>query len=327
VKDVLLKTMAASGAFLPFRLANTRKALVLTYHRFSLKTENFAHSQRLFTQQMEYLARHYRVAPLSQLAACIRGDAPMQQRLAAVTIDDGYLDAYEVAFTVLRRMGLPATLFVVTGFVDKRCWIWTDKMRYLLKQVREQELNLNIDGNTLNIHLNGKDSWVAGASRINNLLKKMPDEQKEEEIRRIACLLNLELPDIPPEEFRPVNWDQAREMDRHGLAIESHTATHPMMTRIDAARVKQELTASRIRLEAELNRSARIFCYPNGACDDSVRKAVAEAGYACAVTTVPGFNERNTDSFALRRINAITDMPHFIQATSGFELFKNRLRA
>ena len=37
---------------------------------------------------------------------------------AAITFDDGYRDNLEIAAPILKRRGLPATLFVASGFID-----------------------------------------------------------------------------------------------------------------------------------------------------------------------------------------------------------------
>src|SRR5947207_3047586 len=115
-------------------------------------------------------------------------------------------------------------------------------------------------------------------------------------------------------------------MDASGVAIESHTVTHPILTRIDTRRLARELTASRQRLEQVLDRPVTHFCYPNGDYDRQVRAEVERSGYRLAVTTAAGLNDASTDPLALRRIHTERDLTHFIQSTSGFEQAKDRLR-
>ena len=45
-------------------------------------------------------------------------DRPPVGRCVALSFDDGFLDNYRNAFPVLRRLGLPATFFVSTDFID-----------------------------------------------------------------------------------------------------------------------------------------------------------------------------------------------------------------
>jgi peptidoglycan/xylan/chitin deacetylase (PgdA/CDA1 family) len=326
MKRTLLKFMMNAGVFAPFRLANRNRALILMYHRFSESDGGAATSARAFAEQVRYLTTHYHVVPLGVLADHLASDSEsLPPRLAAITIDDGYRDVCEIAFPILQRYNAHATLFVVTDFLDRKAWVWTDKLRYLTSRTKLTELALTIDGRSLNLKLSDAASRLAAASRVNSILKLLPDAQKNDEIARLSSLLEVPLPDAPPAEFAPLTWDEAREMDRTCVQIESHTSSHPILTQIDDERLRLELCESRARVEAELEREADLFCYPNGDYDARVRGAVERAGYRCAVTTDYGMNEKGQNLLSLRRICAEADLPHFIQSTSGFEQMKIRL--
>src|ERR1051325_449292 len=131
MKRVVRHLLRASGAFAPFRLANRNKALILMYHRFATQESEAATSERAFERHLNYLTAHYRVVPLSQLADHRGRGRRLPPRLAAITIDDGYGDAYEIAYPLLRRYRVPAAVFVVTDFIERKSWLWTDKLKFL----------------------------------------------------------------------------------------------------------------------------------------------------------------------------------------------------
>lgn len=318
--------MRMTGAFAPFRLAMRDRALILTYHRFSAASALAATPARAFREQLDYLSARYRIVPLSAMARALASGESLTQASVAITIDDGYSDAYEIAFPILRRYNAPATLFVVTDFLDRKTWLWTDKLRFLTSRTDKRNLETTIAGRTLRAQLSDASARLDAADRVNSLLKALPDESKDEAIDRLSRELSVTLPAAPPAEFAPVTWDQAREMDSSGVEIGSHTITHPILTRVSDDRLATELVESRARLEAALNHGVDLFCYPNGDYDSKVRDEVARAGYACAVTTEAGFNDKRSDPLSLKRIHTACDLAHFIQATSGFEQVKNRLR-
>ncbi|HET8675281.1 MAG TPA: polysaccharide deacetylase family protein [Blastocatellia bacterium] len=326
MKAGLLNVMQAFGAFAPFRFANRSKALILTYHRFGELRDGVKTSAHAFARQLDYLSSHYRVVPLSALAELMRSGQEVPPRVAALTIDDGYLDAYEIAFPILRRYGVPATIFLVTGFVDRKGWLWTDKLRFLTLITRATRLEADLGGEKLRISLSGRASRLKAATALNSLLKALPDESKEDAINRIASSLRVSLPELPPHEYCSVSWDQAREMESFGMEIGSHTVSHPILTNVSEAVLQAELKESKARLEAELGHTVKLFCYPNGDYDARVRRAVEEAGYRCAVTVEPGLNDNLSDMLALKRVHTEQDMARFAQATSGFEQVKNRFR-
>jgi len=43
-----------------------------------------------------------------------------------LTVDDGYQDFYNLAFPILKKYEVPATVFFTTDFIDKRIWLWHD---------------------------------------------------------------------------------------------------------------------------------------------------------------------------------------------------------
>ncbi|MGH9934634.1 MAG: polysaccharide deacetylase family protein, partial [Blastocatellia bacterium] len=226
MKQSLLNLMRMSGAFDVMRHVSRRRALILTYHRFSAsENDDGGTSARAFAEQLEYLKAHYNVVPLSRLVERIIASEPLPHGLAAITIDDGYRDSYEVAYPLLRRYGLTASLFVVTGFADRRAWIWTDKARFLVQQAARSQLTTKIGESELRLELNGEGSRRGASDRINSIIKRLPDELKEEAIERLSRELGVTMPRTPPEEYGCVTWDQAREMDANGVEIGSHTLT------------------------------------------------------------------------------------------------------
>ena len=89
-----------------------------------------------------------------------------------------------------------------------------------------------------------------------------------------------------------------------GHEIGSHTLTHPRLTEIAESEAKEEITASKKKLEDLFGVAVRHFCYPYGKWSRRVRDLVEGAGYMTAVTLDFGVNAESRDPFALRRIGA-----------------------
>jgi peptidoglycan/xylan/chitin deacetylase (PgdA/CDA1 family) len=325
-KEALLGLARMSGAFAVFRAMNRRRILVLTYHRFSDGPRAGRTSAANLVAQLDYLQSHYTVLPLSMIESRLREGRPLPPATAAITIDDGYSDFHEIAWPLLCRRNMPATIFSVTDFVDGNRWIWTDKIPFLLSRTREDRIAINVAGLRIAGALDGDASRRQLASRLNTLLKHLPDESKDPLIDQIAAQCSVRLPVTPPVESGSCTWEQLREMESAGVEVGSHTVTHPLLTRVTADRLCRELEQSRRRLEDMLGHTVTLFCYPNGAYNRVVRDAVARAGYQLAVTSDDGLNDATIDPLALRRIqNEEQDLAHFRQSTSGFEEAKNAL--
>ncbi len=325
MKTQVLKVMQTAGAFAPFRFMHRDKALVLMYHRFSAGEHGPGLPARVFREQLDYLAAHYQVVPLSFLAALLNAGRPVPPRTVVITIDDGYRDAFTVAFPLLRAHRMPASLFLVSSFIDRRIWLWTDKVRYLVRHAPEDVVHEALDGTPALQHGRAPAFRRGMAAALNARLKALDDAAKDDAIADLALRGGVAVPDAPPAEFAALSWDEAREMNDGGVEIGSHTVSHPILTRVHGARLQSELTGSRGRIEDEIGRRVDLFCYPNGTLSAAVRQAVRQAGYGCAVTSDAGFNDAGSDVLALRRISTEHDLPRFVQSTSGFEDLKIRM--
>ena len=97
---------------------------------------------------------------------------------------------------------------------------------------------------------------------------------------------------------------QIRDWLAAGHEIGSHTLTHPFLTQVPPAKAREEITASRKKLEDMFGRPIRHFCYPYGDWDETVRDLVIAAGYETACTTNAGVNAEADSPFALKRFTA-----------------------
>jgi peptidoglycan/xylan/chitin deacetylase (PgdA/CDA1 family) len=325
MKVSVLNLLYGAGAFAPFRWASRGQALILTYHRLSEREGEAPISARAFAEQVEYLAAHYTIFPLSRLADFLH-TREVPPRLAAITIDDGYQDAYEIAFPILRKHRAPATVFVVTEFVEGTAWLWTDKPRYITALAAPQAFEVSIGGRKLTLNLTGEDSRATAARAVNVALKPLPEEARDAAIERLAFDLGVRLPVLPPAQYGAINWRQAREMADSGVEIGSHTLTHPILTGLSDGRLREEIAQSRDRIQSAIGRKVETFCYPNGDYDLRAQCEVARSGYQFAVTTEVGLNSRRSDQLALRRIHGEYDLARFVKNTSGFETARERWR-
>ncbi|MBK8295227.1 MAG: polysaccharide deacetylase family protein [Solirubrobacterales bacterium] len=94
---------------------------------------------------------------------------------------------------------------------------------------------------------------------------------------------------------------EVKKMVKAGWEIASHSITHPDLTTLSGAALRQELVGSKDQLEKDLGVKVENFCYPAGVYNDEVVAAVEAAGYRGATTVDPGLAERS-EPFTLKRI-------------------------
>lgn len=99
-----------------------------------------------------------------------------------------------------------------------------------------------------------------------------------------------------------LTWAEAREMQRHGMAIESHTANHPLLSTLTEARTREELLASKEAIEDKLGGATQFISLPNGDSNPFYERLAREVGYLGGCGSQFGLNGPSTDCFFWRRI-------------------------
>lgn len=107
---------------------------VLMYHHIEsgVSGSSVHVSPVTFTRQMEFLKIHgYRVIPLEELVRKIKHREKIHDKTVVITFDDGYLDNFKTAFPVLKKMGFPATIFMITRDIGQKGFLAEEDLRIL----------------------------------------------------------------------------------------------------------------------------------------------------------------------------------------------------
>lgn len=134
------------------------------------------------------------------------------------------------------------------------------------------------------------DGWLCAYTRI------------APELRRRGMPFTLFVyPRIVGRGLHAVSWKQVSALAHDGVDIESHTMTHPFLTRLDASSLECELADSRTVVEAHTGKPVRFLAYPYGDYNLSVMQAAAQDGHDAAVTTSRGPITNDTPPLELKR--------------------------
>lgn len=92
---------------------------VLNYHQINNEDHNaLTLSSTEFETQMNYLSQEgYTGISPDQLADYLQYGKQLPPKPILITLDDGYKDNYQVAYPILQKYHLTATIFVITDFV------------------------------------------------------------------------------------------------------------------------------------------------------------------------------------------------------------------
>lgn len=275
-----------------FRFLQPRdQTVILTYHGFTDKEahdgiENHQGKHvfvQKFQEQVRFLKKHYNVISLDAWLRNRREGRKNPNRSVIITMDDGYRSNFKLAFPVLKNYGVPATIFLSTGFVEDRKPLWPDRLEYIFDKA-ENETSLRME------------------------LKQALLESREQTVQTLENKLGVKLDfqNQVPDIYQPLEWVEIVKMLESGLvSVGSHTHSHAILTRCTDAELNIELQKSKAIIEERTGESCALFCYPNGGPGDfdvRTKKAVQAAGYECALTTVDGFAAAESDLFEVNRL-------------------------
>lgn len=221
-----------------------------------------------------------------------------RSRFAALTFDDGYLDNGEVLHPLMQEAGVPYTIFVTSALIDGTMPLWWDALERLVEGSDEMVL----DGQTVALR----------ADRKAVVLQDLGERFKASDPAGQRRLFDG-LADANPalHTFKPyascLSWDMLRAMNASPLlTVGAHTRTHPMLSRLSADAVHDELATSRTAIADQLGCAVDYLAYPFGQPFEYGHDApgIARAlGYKAAFTTSHGdWFAADTDRFTLPRV-------------------------
>ena len=319
----------------------SRGLSVLMFHGFTdrrhqgMENASGLHMQAdLFDAVCARIAATHTPLHLTEAVQMIRAGKKLPRRATVLTFDDGYASNARIALPILRRYNMPATVFIATDFVHNGTFLWPDRMEYALTRTSALQLDITIGDAEISLPLADEPSRRTALGALCAALKLIPQETLYEETARVEKALGCSLAEEPnpAEIYRPLTWQEAKDMAGSGLiTLGAHTHHHRILGRCSVETARAEIETSRRLIEENTGVKVDTFAYPNGKSGDhsaATRALLQELGFLCAVTTEEGFNQTggDTDLLRLQRFGQPPSPWHLEAMTSGVFTFLRGMR-
>jgi len=335
IKRALLTPLYVPGLAKGIASLTGSDATIFMLHRFSCPEEGVRGLDPAMLRKILSLLRreHYELISLFDIFQRLREAKPLKHAVA-FTVDDGYFDYATVAAPIFEEFDCPATIFVVSGFLDGKLWLWWDQIQFIFQNTRKSELPVNVGGQSLRYALNSPAARVDAARDVSARCQDTPTDGWLSFVRNLSREADVEIPLTPPRQFKPLSWDEARELEKHGVGFGPHTVTHPRLSSCLDDLSKWEMATSWKRLVDELAHPVPVFCYPFGRRCDFGEREVAHVSNLGLWGAVAGYGGRirSGQSCKMSELCRVPRFPignsllHILQCTSGSENVKARLR-
>jgi len=257
-----------------------------------------------FESQMVYLKKHSRIVSLREAIALLQSGR-LEGPCVSITFDDGYANNLYLAYPLLQKYRLPATIFLATKYVEGG-----DLFPF-------HRLSL--------IRLAGylDEGPVSGSGKSLLEYKTNPLDSVLERTERCWQEVKSQLSKDQYETLRPLRIGELKQFDSGLVDFGAHTHTHCILRNETELRREHEISESLELVSHWLGSPTRLFSYPNGEPGDfnaRDKEVLRSRGVEAAVSMLPGSNRSGSDLLELKRYGVGLHHDHdaFVCEVSGF---------
>ena len=263
--------------------------VILLYHRVAVIDSDpwsLCITRKRFVEHLEVLRA---CVPITLEQVRPSGHFLSKRPRVAITFDDGYADNLYTAKPLLERYDIPATVFVVTGYVGQDREFWWDELEKIVFGPETLPGRVQFSSAAATFSLDTDElSRSALFMALYWQLQPMSHEERRDVLNQLL-VWSRRSPSVR-ESHRIMTAEEICRLAKGGLVeIGSHTITHPRLASQSLEIQKAELLNSKEWLEDLCGCSIASFSYPFGGSKHYTPEtvaAVSEAGYlrACTAT-------------------------------------------
>jgi peptidoglycan/xylan/chitin deacetylase (PgdA/CDA1 family) len=250
-----------------------------------------------FEQIIAHISERFTPISVPELVKRLSAKQPLPERAVAITFDDGFYDTWAVACPILAKYGVPATIYVTTGFIEGAVYPYEFELAEFIQT--HDEIRFEENGHKCHWDLRDNTDQEACYRKIKELTKPMPFKERCDFLNDIIGEASL-----PHDDALFMTWDQVKALDHEPLiTIGAHTHTHSVLTALSPDAASREIEKSKREMEKHLGHSVKHFSYPYGAFNAKIAQVTRDCGFESAVTTEPrGIDSRNFNPMAIPRV-------------------------
>ncbi|MES2030534.1 MAG: polysaccharide deacetylase family protein [Pseudomonadota bacterium] len=237
--------------------------------------------------------------------ACRRASAPRAgRRFVALTFDGGTRDFVDFAYPLLAAHEVPFTVYLPTAFADGLGAMWWLALEQVI--ATHDRISLIVDHRQRHFETASVADKYRAYFYLDSWMRTLPPHELAVATDDLCGRYAVDLASLS--RHAALSWDDvATFVSNPKATIGSSTVNYPVLAHLADAEALREIAMGRAVATSALPYEPRHFAYPFGDETSFDRRHVAmtaQAGFASAVTSVPGVVKANgpSDVYALPRL-------------------------
>lgn len=317
IKNIIKNVFVLFGGSTILRWIN-RTPRVLFYHSVdnivNQEVESVAFRIENFEKQVEYLRKHYEIISLDDFYDRYTSNS-FTNREIVLTFDDGYANNLYIVAPILKKYGIPFSVFISTEHIDTGEFYPTSIARIIILGSHLTKISIPL--------LNLEDEDISDLNRKRDVYKIVSKEIKNRPLHEVRIIISQLKDNISESEYillqkkyksdRPMTWDEVKQLHDMRVTIGSHCMYH-MICHSNQRKedLEEQIRGSKNIIETHLGAKCNYFVYPNGDYTEESNRFVKEAGYRMGFTVQSGRLDKNKNNMmALPRIAAPQNIETF----------------
>jgi peptidoglycan/xylan/chitin deacetylase (PgdA/CDA1 family) len=210
-----------------------------------------------FQQDLDYLLAHYTAVTLEDILGSLDGARPLPDRPFHLTFDDGFREMHDVVMPILLAKGLPATFFIISGFVDNKDMAHHNQISLIIDHVQRGGLP---SGAAAIEELLGKND-IAGEDWRRRLLAI--DYPRRHLVKEAAALVGCEFEPFLKTRQPYLSTAQLRVLLAKGFSVGAHSVDHPKYALVPIAEQIRQTSESIKFISGTFGITCPSFAFPH----------------------------------------------------------------
>lgn len=210
-----------------------------------------------FKEDLDYLLKHFQPVSMEEVLLKHNSGESFSKPSFNLSFDDGLGEVYTTIYPILKAKGIPATLFVNSGFVDNKDLFYRYKASILVNEINNKNQD---ESSNLKLRKQLAGSCSHADCLTEGILKVSYHERNK--LDEMANVLNVDFKDYLRTHKPYLSTDELRELQQNGFTIGGHSVDHPFYAEIDYKEQIRQTSQSVEFVKSTFDEKNSFFAFP-----------------------------------------------------------------